>query len=243
MGQFRQMTYTNAGNEIDFMQGLIDMIADVLGVSATDSSGNPTTAAEQFADSTATAQFWFFLGDNFNFRLIRGARNDAATYQYAYAWGDGYANYFSFGVEKLPSVETTRSVFFAYAKTENAGLIWIKSSDTVSMAANGAGAIVVRNGGKTYAAGAGWIQNLLSLPLLGDNKTVYWQSALGYANAAGAIDYIEKSIFTSGGVKLFDCADFKTCSTVAAYQSIATANGRNFYTLATNFMIELDSET
>ena len=72
MGEFRQFIYSNTGTEITFMEGLIDVLED-LGLTCEDASGNPTTAAAQYADRTSASQatFYFNLGHDTRLCLQR----------------------------------------------------------------------------------------------------------------------------------------------------------------------------
>ena len=74
MAEFRQFAYTNTGTEIDFMEGLVDLICGLdSSITVVDVNGNPTTVAEQYEERSSTniPQFIFEFGTGFNLGIKR----------------------------------------------------------------------------------------------------------------------------------------------------------------------------
>lgn len=88
MGEFQHITYSNAGTEIDFMDGLVNLICG-LGdnITCEDTEGNPTTAALQYADLTSASQatFVFNFGGAAKLTIQRRSTNDVSNLYYRVA--------------------------------------------------------------------------------------------------------------------------------------------------------------
>ena len=79
MAEVRQYMYVNTGTEIDFMEGLVDLICGLDStITVVDANGNPTTVAEQYVDRTSatTPEFRFSFGNGIYFAIKRNNTNN-----------------------------------------------------------------------------------------------------------------------------------------------------------------------
>ena len=240
MGEFRQFQYSKTSDEIEFMQGLIDIICGLAGdITCEDEAGNPTTAAEQYADlsSESTAKFYINFGNSNNRVLIQRASNNSATQKY-----------FSFDGQNIeysrnytaPSQIDTRTVGIFYYKSDNMALFGIASNGQQPPQITNRAIMLIdtENDERFFVHFAG--NNFLAQSLNSGTMTISFYTILPYSAGAGNIDYIEKSVFISGGVRALFIPDIFSCSTIAQWSTIALPDGRNFIALGTNAMIEIE---
>ena len=243
MGVYNKFTYTNTGSEIDFMQGLIDIIVG-LGATCEDTEGNPTTAALQYADLTSESQATFVFNFGGNAKLTiqrRGTNNNSVNFlrvstpQYstddlAFAFAPQYA-----------TEQTNRTLNLAYYKSNDFIAIWfIWYNRTAITQATCNFACLEANNDVFYSSAGGY--NAITGSFLGTTISGTLFASLKYSAGAGNIDYIENTLFISSGVKQFGTSAIVSCSTVPQFSSIALPNGKNYFTLTTNLMVEVDLE-
>lgn len=237
MAEFKQFTYTNNGTEIDFMQGLVDLICGLDdSITVEDANGNPTTVAEQYADltSASTARFYVNFGNNQRLDMRRNFANSAGCRNFVF---NGYNALYS--LNNLGVMDrATRSFLVIYLKSENLLVFWIGAYNATSISGAIASALVLKTTNDRFANVQTNV-NVLNYNLVGSNSTVTYSPIFAYSAGAGNIDFAEKAIFVSGGVKAIETEDIKSCSTMPQFASIALPDGRNFFTIATNAMVEV----
>lgn len=243
MSEFRQFTYTNTGTEIQFIQGFFNyMIA--LGATIEDSTGTPITdASVLFTDLTSANQPIFFVsfGHGKKWKMQRGYPCHQNTDQYflwANAEGTGTRYTLWTGTSKGVTVEATRSWFIASLKVEGFYEAWIGSNTVTSISSAFACGCAIG----TDISGAYSGYNIFGGTFAGTDFAANFATTLNYVCSAGNIDYINTSRFISGGAKVFETDVIKTCSQVSALSSIALPDGRNFFAIGANAMVELDAE-
>lgn len=238
MAEFKQFTYTNTGTEADFMQGLIDLIHNLdEGVTVEDIDGNPTTVEEQLAVGLQ-ADFYFNFGNGQRMRLRRNFSN-----------GSGCRNYALNGTTILYSAnnsgvadKVTRSYFVTYVRSDNILFLWLGAYNVTSISSSAGSASVIKNAEDKFA-NAQNNTSPLSYNLVGNNTTITYSPVFAYSAGAGNIDFVEKAVFVSGGSKAFETEEIKSCSTMPQFASIALPDGRNFFTVATNAMVQIEPTT
>lgn len=246
MAVFKQFTYTNNGTEVDFMQGLIDLICGLdESITVEDENGDPTTAAAQYADLTSASKAAFYLnfGNNRKLSLARAYTNDrvcAQLYINIFGAGDRIWNYSNQNGAVM--AEKNRSVFIAYIKSESLIVLWIGDYNITAITNAGDSIMKVKTGNDSFTAGLYNI-NIMGAQFVGSNSSATFSPVFQYSAGAGNVDFIEKAVFVSGGAKAFETEDIKSCSNMPQFASIALPDGRNFFTIATNAMVQIDEES
>ena len=247
MAAFRQFLYTNNGNEIEFMQGFVDLILNLgVDIKVEDASGNEITVADAYSDLTSatTATFYLNFGTGTTrMKFQRGNHNAAAIDHFwvsdptetirtrAYFGGDMYVG-----------TSAARSFYVTYIKGENFFAFWLGDYNISSVSSSKLNFSRITNAGAKYFEFSTGI-NPLSNNYSGNNTSGRITSFLNYAAPAGQIDYIDSAPFISGGTKQFETSDVKQCSTIPQFSSIALPIGKNYFAISANAMIELDSES
>lgn len=246
MAVFRQFLYTNNGNEIAFMQGLIDLILNISGdVKVEDASGNEITVADAYSDLTSatTATFYLNFGAGTRIKFIRGNHNAAAIDHF---WVSDATESFGlrlyFGGDMYVGTTAARSFYVTYINSENFFAFWLGDYNISSVSSSKVNFSRVINAGAKYFEFASGI-NPFSNPFYGNNLTGYFLTLLNYAAPAGYINYIESAAFVSGGTKQFETNEIKPCSTIPQFSSIALPIGKNYFAVSPNLMVEIDSES
>lgn len=238
MAEFRQFAYTNTGTEADFIQGLIDLIHSLdEDVTVEDIDGNPTTVEEQLAIGTQ-ADFYFNFGNGQRMCLRRNFANRAGCRNYVLNGTDILYSYGNLGVAD----KATRSFFVTYIHSDNILFLWLGAYSVTSIGSSSGSALVIKNEDDRFANAQNNI-NPLNFNLVGSNATILYSPVFAYFAGAGNIDFAEKAVFTSGGSKALETEEIKSCSTVPQFTSIALPDGRNFFTVAPNAMVEIDPTT
>jgi len=245
MGEFRHYLFSKTSTETDFFQDLFDIICD-LGddITIENASGEEKTVAEIY-DETQSG-YWVNLFLNFHdggprLEMFRTKLSDAAKVVYFQWEGVTRDNNVTFasGANYYGSV-SERSFQFAYYKGENSFFFWLgnyNSSQGITNMAMSLGRIKVDD---DYAIAWGWNYNVIGLTYnLGGSTSCSFVSSLPYSAGAGNIDYADFSIFGSSGTKLFSCNDIKACSTVPAFSNISLPDGKNYFAIGTNAMVEV----
>lgn len=242
MVEFKQFTYTNIGTEIEFMQGLIDLICGLCdGITCEDADGNPTTAADQYADLTSAGQakFVFNFGNGIKLTLMRWYTNDQNCSLYRIMDTPHTSNELYYGTSAGVMTEATRQFFIAYIKSDTLGALWLGQNNTTSIGAVRTSILKINTTSDTFVSRVSGA-SVMSGTFVGSNLSATFSAMPPYAVEAGHIDYINSATFVSTGVKQFDTKEICSCSTVPQFASIALPDGRNFFTIATNAMVEID---
>lgn len=245
MAIVRSFIYTSSGTEIEFMQGLIDIMCEVLGVTCTNSEGNPTTAAEQFADltSASTATFYMRFSNGQYYYMQRSATNNAQASSYWFGSYSGGRFGAYIGGSGYPSTATARSLSVAYIKSDNMKCFWWDEPGRTWYTDKRAFVGAIINGEDMFTVvSANQGNSPMAHTYTGDIYNINFVTCLPYTCGAGKIDIAESIPAISGGVKAFNFDTLKQCSTVAQYSSIAVPDGRNFFAIHTNILIELDAD-
>lgn len=247
MGEFKQYMYSNSGTEIDFLQGLIDLICSLDdGITCVDSDGNETSAADQFADLTSDskAKVLFNFGNGVTaFHLERSATNNAAC-NYYYVSNYGHAVTYMASGSSTVETKTTREVQVAYYKSES--FVWF----AIVARANSSGLAgfthwfgLIKHGTDRFV---GFYDNnnygINSTTYTGNDMSCSLTNVLNYSAGTGKIDYFEHTPVFSSNVKQFDFDGICSCTTVPLWSSIALSNGKRYLALGTNLLVELDKE-
>jgi hypothetical protein len=248
MAEFRQFVYTNTGTEIDFMEGLVDLICGLdSSITVVDVNGNPTTVAEQYEErsSTNTPQFIFEFGTGFNLGIKRNnsTNNVVDKIQVGVGSGTNISYNGSFWGDTLAiDTDGNRSQFVAYLKSDTMVGIWIgpyTGSFTYNIRAS---ILKLITPTANYVGGIYNSNAVMTSNFIGNNSNNNFYTLLSYNAEAGNIDYINHSIFMSGGVKSFTFPDIYSCSTVSIGTSIALPNGKNYFAIGTNALVEVEPE-
>lgn len=239
MGIFGQFKYENYGTEIDFAQGFFDAIKAIdERITIEDTEGNPTTAAIQYADrsSSARATFVVNLGHGAKLTFPRRYTNNQS---------DCVLGIVFTGRDQPIDGNQKRWGSVAYYKSEDLLILWFAGMDTAIP--SGAGMSVMQlkksdDSGYIYSTtnpGA----TILNATFSDGVASMTYAPILSYNAGAGKIDYAEKVCFISAGAKFLDTEAIKSCSTVAQFSSIALPDGRIFYTIGTNAMVQVEPTT
>lgn len=243
MAEFRQFTYSNTGTESDFLQGLIDFICSIDDdITCVDSDGNPTTAAEQFADLTSAskAKVLFNFGNGVTgFHLERGGTNNQ-NIQYYFVGNYGHALNFYTGAIGA-QVEATRSFTIIYYKSETIKFLGLGDYNATGMSGiKHFFTLLINNNDKyvgyTDAPNTSLLNNV---NFVGENMTLTVPSVLNYSAGAGKIDLFEGYPFISGGARQFLANGVVACSTVTLFSTIALPNGKIYFAIHTNAMVDI----
>lgn len=244
MGEFKQFAYTITGTEIDFLQGLIDFICSLdEDITCVDSDGNQTTAAAQFADlsSASKAKVLFNFGNGVTgFHLERGGTNNQ-NIQYYFVGSYGHACNFYNGALG-PQVEATRSFSIIYYKSETIKFLGLGDYNATGMSGIKHFFTLLINNNDKYVGfvDAPNTSLLNNVNFVGENMTLTVPSVLNYSAGAGHIDLFEGYPFVSGAVRQFIASGVFACSTVALFSSISLPNGKNYFAIHTNAMVEVE---
>ena len=242
MATFRQFTYTNNGTEIEFLQGFIDLICGLdTDITCEDASGNETTAAEQFANMTSSgrADFFFNFGNSLKIEFKRAATNNSNTNGYQILNnGSSLVTIRQTNQAQSPTTNIARSYFVTYIKTDSILALWIGNYN-ITVITGAAYSLMRIKTDESYYLSNGANTNPIGNTFTGNNLSVLFSTVLPYSCEAGNIDFIEKSIFVSGGTKVIELYEIKSCSTVTQFSNIALADGRNFYAIGSNAIVEI----
>ena len=239
MAFFQQYKYQTNTTEIEFMQGLIDLICGLgSGITCEDTDGNPTTAAAQFSDLTSakTATFVFNFGNNTKLTIERAANNSSTTKYYNV---NGTGIQFAWAARGVLDVTDDRAFSLATLKGEKVSGIWFGNYNAVGMTSMYRSFMRISANNDNYVGTVGG-HNIFSATFNSNTAAVNYSAIIPYTCGAGQIDYINHIIFISGGIKQFDFDGFFSCSTVSQYSSISLPNGKNYFALAPNAMVEIN---
>lgn len=245
MAEFRQFVYTNTGTEIDFMEGLVDLICGLdSSITVVDVNGNPTTVAEQYEERSSTniPQFIFEFGTGFNLGIKRNNTTDNPVDKIQVGVGSGtnisYKGSF-WGGNFAIDTDASRGQYIAYLKSDTMIGIWIGAYTGSFTSSVSASILKLITPTANYVGGV--ISNaVMTSNFISNNSTSTLYTLLSYNAGAGNIDYINHSMFMSGGAKSFAFPDIYSCSTVSIGTSIALPNGKNYFAIGTNSMVEVD---
>lgn len=249
MAEFRQFVYTNTGTEIEFMQGLVDLICGLdSSITVVDVNGNPTTVAEQYEErsSTNTPQFIFEFGTGFNLGIKRNnsTNNSVDKIQVGVGSGTNISYNGSFwGGNFTIDTDATRKQFVTYIKSDTMVGIWMGPYTASFTSEVRASILKLITPTANYVGGLYNSNAVMTSNFIGTDSTHTLYTLLSYRADAGNIDYINYSIFMSGGVKSFTFPDIYSCSTVSIGTSIALPNGKNYFAIGTNSMVEVEPST
>ena len=247
MAIFKQFIYTNTGTEIDFAQGLIDLICGLNdSITCEDVDGNPTTAAEQYADLTRELKptFVFNFGGGLKVKLVRDEEGTASSTHASRRFSVVTNNDWRFHLQFLNALAladyaTTRSLFIAYLKSDDFVALWIGAYNVTALTSSSTISAIYENDDCYVGVGN---FNVLNSTFIGSNSSVTFSPAFSYSASAGKIDFAEQSTFVSGTAKQFSTEAIKSCSTMPQFSSIALPDGRNFFTISANAMVEVEEE-
>jgi hypothetical protein len=242
MAEIKQYLYTNTGTEIDFIQGLVNIILELYPTATLeDANGDPTTVADQYTDLTSASKAEFYIRfGNVRLRMYRDATNNAAASAYRFsAITEGRVFYMYTG--QKPTVSATRKYLITSVKSDNFFILWIGKYDDVSTSQAPASIMLIKQPNNNN-----FITSNNSATVLNEfrNGTISanYASMFGYSAGAGNLEYVEKAVFKSGEAKVFELEDLKSCTIVPAYSSLALPDGRLFYAVASNAMVEITEE-
>lgn len=244
MAIITQYTYTSTGTEEDFMTGLVNLICSLdSGITCEDANGDLLTMAQFYSD---TSNQIFYL--NFNGNKLTVQRNfiisqAAQSFKFSSAAGTN-ASTFSNG--NLAYNNTgTRAFYVSIIKTDNICMFSLGSYNISSIASVDTTIFFVKKSGITYTALLRY-KDFTGSNFIGTNSsTIYIAKLLPFISASGELDYISKTPFCSGsvmGVKVFDCPDIYSVTTTTVGTSLALPNGKNLYTIGSNWAVEVTEE-
>lgn len=251
MGEVTQYTLSVTGTEIEFIQAFIDMFCSLgSNITCEDENGDPTTAAIQFADltSASTANFIFNMGNNIKLNFWRNADNSQTGSRYRFAI-DGSSD--SFYIDCLYSSQpvltvATRAFFITTVKSDNFFAIWVCGYSATSIPSSNSVPCIMRilNNGENYVMINPKTSNTAFRNTFtsNNNVSVSYKQLFKYTTGAGNIDYIDHTVFASGSTKVFDFPEIYSCSNLTFGTSISLPDGRNFWAIDTNAMVEVDEE-
>ena len=241
MAIFRQFKYTTNTTEIEFMQGLIDLICGLgPNITCEDTEGNPTTAALQFADLTSAskATFVFNFGNDTKLTMVRANNNSETSKNY-------YINdtqlQFGWANTAPTEVSTDRAYSIAYIQGTDICGIWFGNYNSSGMGSMYRSYVRLLINSNNYVGTTNG-HNVFNSAFIGENSSINYVSSLPYSSGAGQIDYFDHVVFTSNGIKALDFYGLYACSTVTQYSSISLPNGKNFIALTTNAMLDVTPE-
>ena len=246
MGEFRRITYTNSGTEIDFMNGLISLICS-LGdnITCEDVNGNPTTAAIQYADLTSASQatFVFNFGGAAKLTIQRRGTNDTSNLYYRVATDTAYTNDLAsmFAPQYVMTV-ATRTFNISYYKSDDLIIIWFGWYNCPDIFNSTFSFVYLNTNSDIFYASVANHNVITSNFYNGTINGNLAPTIFNYSAGAGKIDYTEKVPFLSAGTKQFDVFCIYACSTVSQYSSIALPNGKNYFAIGTNLMVDVTED-
>ena len=248
MAEFRSFLYSNTGTEITFMQGLIDLICGLdSNITCVDANGDPTTAAAQVdGDYNKRATFIFKFGNSAIMALVRWRRNSEGVciygYQPNYPSDSGESALFSASNNVSYDAIITRSYFVSYYKNDDVVLLWLGSYNANNINDSICSAAMFKTSNDCFGVSVTG-KNPLGATFLGNDSSAIYSPFFQYSENAGHIDFIEKSVFASGGTKVLETQSIKSCSIVPQFSNIALSNNRTFLAIATNAMVETTPES
>lgn len=244
MAKFKQFSYSKTSDEIEFMQGLINLICADGDITCEDASGNLTTAALQYADLTSSsrATFYFNFGDGYRFSLSRKNTNNTGSNQF-YINGNFNNSYGPFCSRDDYSVNTVAERIYNLKFIKSDKLFYLGIGDFN----NSTPRCVIFHYNDTHNEFHGVSQSgqdLISVTFssVNDSAALVFPSVLSYSAAAGNIDFIDHTPMISSGIKQFDAGEIYSCSTVSQFSSIALPNGKTYYAIGTHFMVEVEAD-
>ena len=249
MAEVKQYTLSVTGTEIEFIQAFIDMFCSLgSNITCEDTNGDPTTAALQYADltSASTATFIFNMGNNIKLRFWRNADNSQTVARYRFSI-NGSSD--SFYIDSMYSAQailtvTTRAFFITTVKSDNFFAIWVAGYSQTSIPSNIPCIMRILNNNENYVminpkTGNTALRNTFTS---NNSVSVNYKQLFRYTTSAGNIDYLDHTVFASGSTKVFDFPEIYSCSNLTFGTSISLPNGRNFWAIDTNAMVEVDEE-
>lgn len=249
MAIFKQFSYSETGTEITFMQGLIDLICDVMDATCEDAEGNPITAVEELIiDASKQSAFYFNLGNGTKFKLQRERTNNQGTKGYSASFSSD-----SYGASTLFDYDMTtwrcgidqvceRKMFIAYLKSDNLKMIWFGGKGGSAIANSQCVFSKIIGDENTYTSGLINSVSPLAGTFYGNNMSLTYSPIFAYSAGASKVDYADHVAFVSGGVKQFDCEEMLSCSTVSQWSTILLGNGKTCLAIAANALVPLDPE-
>ena len=243
MATFRKYTYTNDGTEIDFFQGLYDAISSLdSNITLEDAEGNIVTFADIYSDLTVAPTFYINFGGGARMVFVRPSVPTQSTSH----WTCNSRNLILTNASLAYDVRGTRSAMLILMKSDTFNYVSIGSYNNTTLQYMSATAITIKQNNVIYTASyVGY--SAVSQQFKGsDNSIVYLARLFPFVSNAGSIDYSLKTPLCSGsssGTKVFDTNAICSCSTVALESSIALPNGKNYYAIDTNWMIEVEPIT
>ena len=246
MAEVKQFSYSSNGTEIEFMQGFINLICGLdTDITCEDASGNATTAAAQFADLTSAskASFFFNFGNTLRIEFRRGATNNANSSSYTIYNNTTNIKTMNFTSNaNIPTASATRTFFVGYTKSGNVICLWLGQHNVSALANATYSLIRVKTSNDNYLGNIG-SSSVMTSTLYNANSSATFVSALPYYCQSGYIDYIGSAKFVSGGTKQFETSEIYSCSTISSFSSIALPNGKNYFAIGTNSIVEVDPST
>lgn len=245
MAEITQYVYTNSGTELDFIQGIIDIICDMDdNITLEDINGDPTTVAAQYADLTSSSQADFYLrfNDNFRLELKRGANNATNTYNFSFKSTQSTRDIRFAYAGRVPTYEVARQYYITYVDGENVKILYFGDYNASGLSGTNCSLIYLKDSSEVYV---GHMNSNVALNanLYGDTNTLTYSALLPYATEAGSIDYVGSTSFMSGGAKALTISEIYSCSTINQFSSIGLPNGKNYFAIGTNAMVEVDPTT
>lgn len=236
MAIFRQFLYTNLDTEIDFMQGLIDLICSLdESITIEDASGNPTTVAAQYADLSTTPDFFLNLGNGVKLEFKRPRASSSGTTDYVI--NSTNVRFTSGNV--IATATAIHSYWLTYLKSDNLIALWIGNYQVTTITETTVSFLKLKTANDSFA-NVQSNRNVLNYNLVGSDTVVTYSPLFQYAREAGKIDFADHAPFVSGGVKLFDTEEILSCSTVSQWASITLFNGHNYFAISPNALVLID---
>lgn len=243
MGEFQHITYSNAGTEIDFMDGFVNLICG-LGdnITCEDTEGNPTTAALQYADLTSAskATFVFNFGGAAKLTIQRRGTNNESNLYFRVATDtsstDDLASMFS---PQYVTTVTTRAFNISYYKSDNLIILWLGWYNRPDITNTTFSFVYLNTNSDIFYSSVATHNAITNTYYNGTISGNLGTALLNYSAGAGNIDYLSKVPMLSAGTKLFDVTEIVGCSTVPQYSNISLPNGKNYYSVSTNLMVEV----
>ena len=240
MAEFRQFTYSSSGTEIEFAKGLTDLICSFdSSFTVSDTNGNVKTIEQIYSEELGAFQVNFGNGQVLRFTRRNGATAGGQSWNTMFG-NIGNSNTLYSSANLTIDTAANRQFFIAYFKSDNLLMLWLGSYNISAITSTVGCITMITHNNEKYVGG---INNYtpLSFDLIGSNSTGrIYPIAMNYSVGAGSIDYIDRSQFVSGGAKLFEVSDVYSCSNMNSFSSIALPNGKNFFTIGTNAMVEVD---
>lgn len=247
MAEIKQFLYTNNGTEIEFMQGFRDLICS-LGdnITCEDPNGNPVTdVSTRYADTSGYADLIFNFGGGKKMAIVRHRRiiEGVSYFDYYpnYPSDSGYVYWASASSNYAYNASAVRSFFITYIKSEKVTALYVGGYAVTSPANASVSALRVVTDNDIFVSvvtGA----NLLASTLIGNNSSAAYSPYFQYAESTGSVGYANKAVFTSGGAKAFETEIIKPCTVVPQFSNLALPDGKNYFAIATNAMVEVDDE-